>query len=150
MGLPNLGLPSFGLMVLALAVAVRAHVYGLWADDAPGDGLFPFLAAVALFAALLADSLRHLGQDDGAGAVTPARLRVVGTVAALVVVYALVLPWAGFALATAGLLTVIAWRADPAVRLPRVAGVCSGLAVLTYVVFTRWLGVPLPSGLTGW
>ena len=73
------------------------------------------------------------------------RFAVIGTLAALLV-YALVLEWLGFLLATFGLLVFFFKALQRQSWLVAVGGAVA-TALASYLVFKIWLGVNLPGGL---
>lgn len=130
--------------VVALAIALRL---GLWRQNSPGEGLFPFLAALAMVAfsaaGLLRDALTFETAQAGAGERTSA-LRVAAYLGALVF-YAVSLEFLGFIVATAITIAFIlrraerySWRATLALTAGTVAG-CQ-------LLFVLWLGAMLPTG----
>ncbi len=141
-------LVDLALIVVGLVGAARAHAYGLTSRGAPGDGLFPFIAAVGLIAfvglGLALDVLRRR-----APAALGEGLRGLFLLTVLVAVYAVVLPKLGYVLTTAALLVAIAKLASRGLSWTRAGVVAAALAVGTFLLFTRGLGVPLPVGLAG-
>jgi Tripartite tricarboxylate transporter TctB family len=139
--------------ILALAISFQL---GLWRQNSPGEGLFPFLMALAMTAfgaaalardwtrfepaqGYLALSLRPALEERRGG-----RIRVAAYLGALVF-YAGTLEILGFIVATAIAITFIlrcaehySWRATLALT----AGTIIGCQVL----FVVWLGAILPVG----
>lgn len=142
-------LVDLGLVIVGLAAALHAAgVYGLRRHGAPGDGLFPFVAAVGLVAfvalGMALDLIRRrpvAGAEAGGG--------VVAAVTVLLGLYAVVLPRAGYPLATAALLVVVAKLARPRLAWTKALALAVALAVATFLLFARGLGVPLPAGPLG-
>jgi len=118
-----------------------------------GPRFFPLLVAAGLLlcgALLLIEALRGRAAPPEAGedvdADLPPDLRAVGTVAAALVVYVLLLESAGFVVASAALFWGVAlafgsraWLRDPLLGL--------ALALVVYGAFTRLLGLRLPAGV---
>jgi putative tricarboxylic transport membrane protein len=153
---------AFGLFAVTQALGLRFGTV-----VAPGPGFFPLCLAAALCLTSLAlvvngwRTNRHGGPSygppkppDARGA--PAKPRhpsdaggrrfaVIGTLAALLV-YALVLEWLGFLLATFGLLVFFFMVLQRQSWLVAVGGAVA-TALASYVVFKVWLGVNLPGGL---
>jgi Tripartite tricarboxylate transporter TctB family len=132
--------------VVALVIALRL---GLWRQNSPGEGLFPFLAALAMVAFSVAGLVRDAVQlkamqaDAGAGE-RSGMLRVAAYLGALVF-YAVSLEFLGFIVATAITVAFIlrraerySWRATVALTAGTVAG-CQ-------LLFVLWLGAMLPTG----
>jgi len=117
-----------------------------------GPRFFPFLVAFGLLlcgALLLMQALRGQTAEpeeaEDADADAPIDYRAVGTIAAALVLYVLVLKIAGFILASAVLFWGVAlafgsraWLRDPLVGL--------ALALVVFEAFTRLLGLRLPAG----
>ena len=131
--------------LVALAISLRL---GLWRQSSPGEGLFPFLAALAM----VAFSVAGLVRDWMKRAAAPARtvsdrtgvIRVGAYLGALVF-YAVSLEFLGFIVATALTITFIlrvAERYTWAATLALTAGTVIGCQVL----FVLWLGAMLPTG----
>jgi hypothetical protein len=134
---------DMALILVGVAFGAGAYSYGLWRKDwTPGDGLFPFLSALVLVGAVISGlgfTRRRVRLE------VPWRL-VSGVVLALVG-YALVLSTVGFPIATTALLLLIAKQANRTLSWRRAVVVAVLLAVGTYLIFTRALGVPLPAGV---
>ena len=139
--------------MLALAISFQL---GLWRQNSPGEGLFPFLMALAMTAFGAAALVRevtgfepaqgHPAPSPTAGMEAPrgSRIRVAAYLGALVF-YAGTLELLGFIVATAIAITFIlrfaehySWRATLALT----AGTIIGCQVL----FVVWLGAILPLG----
>ena len=140
--------------LVALAIALRL---GVWRQNSPGEGLFPFLAALAMVAfsvaGLVRDWLDRKAARTHAVGDRSGRMRVAAYLGALVF-YAGTLEFFGFIVATA--LTIIfilrfaerySWRATLALT--------AGTVVGCQLLFVLWLGAILPTGtlwenLFGW
>jgi putative tricarboxylic transport membrane protein len=134
---------AFGLFAFVQARGLR---FGTVA--APGPGFFPScLAAVLSLVAvgLIVQAVREAPAEAPVPASGLRRGPVAGTLLSLLV-YALVLEWLGFLLATFGLL-VFFFRALQ--RQSWLVVVIGSLAtsLLSYLVFKTWLGINLPGGL---
>lgn len=117
---------------------------------APGPGFFPLCLAAALCLtslALFVGAWRGAPGTPGgpASAAGGERFAVIGTLAGLFV-YALVLEWLGFLLATFGLLVFFFMALQRQSWLVAVGGAVA-TALASYLVFKIWLGVNLPGGL---
>ena len=127
------------LAVVAILYLLLGRGYPLDTLAAPGPGIFPLAAGVAL---LLVAVWQFVAAGRGR-AEAPPRRRAPRLMAVVLVIYAAVLPTLGFVLASFALVVIAArlmglpgwWR-------PAVLGACVALAAR--VVFVTWLGVPLP------
>jgi hypothetical protein len=129
--------------IAALLLAALASVFGiggwrlgLWADGSPGAGLLPFCVAM-LMAPMIALLLREGGAADEPFERTP--FLAIGLSCA----YALLLPKAGFALATVVLVTL--WvRFLHGQGLVRAVLLAVGLTAAGVGLFGGLLKVPMP------
>ena len=96
-----------GIGLVALAISLRL---GLWRQSSPGEGLFPFLTALAMVtfsvAGLVRDWLRREAAPARAGGDRAGLIRVGAYLGALVF-YAVSLEFLGFIVATALTITFI-------------------------------------------
>jgi hypothetical protein len=133
---------ALGLVVLALAYLAAGRQYPLDTLATPGPGVFPLAVGIALLAAaawMLAAAGRGGSAPDGPA---PTPVPPLALSAALVL-FAAVVPFAGFLAASFALVVVTArlmglpgwWR-------PLALG--AGVALVARVAFVGWLGVPLP------
>jgi putative tricarboxylic transport membrane protein len=134
---------AFGLFAITQARGLR---FG--AVAAPGPGFFPLCLATALCLVgigLVVRAWRAAPAGAPASSLHPRRFAIAGTLGSLLV-YALVLEWLGFLLATFALL-VFFFRVLQRQRwLVAVAGSLA-TSLVSYLVFKTWLGVNLPGGL---
>jgi putative tricarboxylic transport membrane protein len=140
------------LFLVAILATLEARKLNLGEFGRPGPGFFPFYLAL-LFSivslALIFGSLR-VAADMQASAQATNRVRaekVVVTLAGLIV-YAFLLEWLGFLLATFLLMLFLFKAVDP---LRWHAAIAASLmtSLLSYVVFKKWLQVLLPTGSLG-
>ena len=138
------------LLAFGLFAVIQARGLRFGTVAAPGPGFFPLCLAAALCLAAVGLIVRAWrAAPAGAPAPTatgsPRRFAVAGTLGALLV-YALVLEWLGFLLATFALL-VFFFRALQ--RQSWLVVVTGSLAtsLLSYLIFKTWLGINLPGGL---
>jgi len=138
------------LLAFGLFAVVRASGLRFGTVAAPGPGFFPLCLAMALCLAAVGLIVRAwraapAGAPAPTATASPRRFAVAGTLGALLV-YALVLEWLGFLLATFALL-VFFFRALQ--RQSWLVVVTGSLAtsLLSYLVFKTWLGINLPGGL---
>ncbi len=138
------------LLGLLLAVSVgytflgtRIFVPPIVADPL-GPRAFPLFLGV--FGIVLCAALLLSRPVESGITVTPAVLRGLAAILAVMAAYALLLPRLGFVIATTGLLA--AGFAHAGGRRPLIPAVIYALAV--YLLFTRLLGLRLPSGLLPW
>ena len=142
-----------GAALLALAVAFGAGTlrsYAYWGENGPGPAFLPFWLGVvlALLAVmLLAGAIRSrdpgeawLPRGDG--------LRRIGLVLGATIAYVALLEVLGMAIATTLFLLVLVRWPDRQ-PWPTTIAVAVVVAALNYLVFARWLRVPLPTGPFG-
>ena len=137
---------ALGLAVFAVAYLLADRRYPLDTLTTPGPGLFPLLAGLALLAlAAWEFVVSGRGREDAPvrSVSEPPAIGAPLVMAAVLVVYAALLPIAGFVIASFALVSVSAWLmglrswwAGAALGL--------GIVVASRLVFVTWLGVPLP------
>jgi len=137
-------------VLLAFGVFAITQMRGLRFGTvaAPGPGFFPLCLAAALcFASVGLIVQTWRAAPLGAPAPTPGmrRFAVAGTLGSLLV-YALVLEWAGFLVATFSLLVFFFRVLQRQSWLVVVTGSLA-TSLLAYLVFKTWLRVNLPGGL---
>ena len=145
--------------VLGFALLIAAGVYalavsltlGLWRQNSPGEGLFPFIAAAAVTAFSLAGLIRTLGARheaaraaDGELGQRTTALRLGAYLAALIF-YAVVLDALGFIVSTV-LVVVFILRIAEGYDWRMTLGVAVGTVVGCQILFVHWLGALLPTG----
>jgi hypothetical protein len=142
-----------GAALLALAIAFVTFAlrqYAYWGENGPGPAFLPFWVGLVL--ALLATMLLigALRARDPGEPWLPDRTGLVriGIVLAATIAYVALLRVLGMTIATALFLVVLVRWPD---RQPWPTAIAVGLAIaaLNYVVFVRWLHVPLPEGPFG-
>jgi hypothetical protein len=136
-----------GLAVLAAAYLVANLRYSLDTLAAPGPGVFPLAAGVALL--VLAGwqvVVPARGPDRAAEVASRPRnpLLMIG----LLGLYAASLGVLGF-LPSSFVLVLLAARLMGAPGWMRPAMLALGVTIATWLVFVVWLGVPLPAGWLG-
>jgi hypothetical protein len=134
---------AVGLAALALAYLVAGRDYPLDTLAAPGPGIFPLAAGLALLG-LSAWQFVTAGRaglpDLGPGPPPARRPRIM---AAGLVAYAAALPVLGFAV-TSVALVFLAARLMGLGGWWRPAALALGVTAASRVIFGTWLGVPLP------
>ena len=142
-----------GAALLALAVAfavfaLRRHAY--WGENGPGPAFLPFWVGLVLAVLAMLLLVGALRSKDPGPPWLPDRTGLVrvGIVLGATIAYIALLGALGMTIATALFLVVLVRWPD---RQPwRTAiGVAIVVAALNYVVFVRWLKVPLPEGPLG-
>lgn len=125
------------MIVLALAFGYGSYRLGFWDYGMPGSGLLPMLASVALLllSGILISQARKQADEE------PFRLLPIMALA-LVWVYALALPWLGFAIPTVIMLFI--WVKYIYQRPAWVAGLVAVLLTLGGIVlFGTFLDTPI-------
>jgi hypothetical protein len=142
-----------GAALLALAIAFAAYAlrqYAYWGENGPGPAFLPFwvgLVLAFLATMLLVGAVRR---RDGGEPWLPDRTGLVriGIVLGATVGYVALLGVLGMTIATALFLVVLVRWPD---RQPWPTAIAVAIAVagLNYLVFVRWLHIPLPEGPFG-
>lgn len=143
---------GFVLLAAAGAYAVAVSlVLGLWRQNSPGEGLFPFIASVAVTAFSLAGlagvlSARHAPSppDHGEHGLRTTLVRLCAYLAALIF-YAAALDALGFIVSTV-LVVVFILRIAEGYGWRMTLGIAVGTAVGCQLLFVYWLGAILPTG----
>jgi hypothetical protein len=134
------GCALLALGALSLGEALRIR------DDWPGARLLPAALGIALAllgaAHLLGRAADPVAWPDAAGG------RRVGLVFGLLALYVAGLPALGFLPATAAFVLVLLRTLGP-FSWAKTGALAAAIALASHVVFTRWLGMPLPPGLLG-
>lgn len=124
------------LAALALVFCIGAFDLGFWTDDGPGPGLLPFAAGIVLLP-LLAVAMREPIPDDE----TSFKVEPLGAIV-LMLLFAVALPWTGFAVATFVMLTL--WiRLFHRQNWKRALACAAGLTVFGFVIFRILLKIPM-------
>ncbi len=135
-----------------LYAVVNSLALGLWRQNSPGEGLFPFIAATAVttFSALgLAAVLLRTGDDplqsgETEGGLRSTILRVAAYLAGLIF-YAVVLDALGFIVSTVLVVVFILKIAEGYGWLATVA-LAVGTSAACHILFVTALGALLPTG----
>lgn len=136
-----------GLAVLAAAYLATNLRYSLDTLAAPGPGVFPLAAGVALLVLAGWQAVVPARGPDRAAEATSRRqnpLLMIG----LLGLYAASLGVLGF-LPSSFVLVLLAARLMGAPGWMRPAMLALGVTIATWLVFVVWLGVPLPAGWLG-
>lgn len=138
---------GMAFLLVGLGQAGASLGLGLGTAREPGPGFLPLLTGGVLAILGLALGLRSWGgtslvRREAIISTFPTRLLLV---AAMLLTYPLLLEQGGFLLMTTILLVVIL-RAFSGARLGRHVGMAAILTLASYLMFSRWLGVPLPRG----
>lgn len=137
------------LVAVGLYAVIVALRLGLWRQNSPGEGLFPFLAASSMTVFGLVGLAGVLRAPDPAGGGEPGDLRAtllrVGAYLAALVFYALTLDALGF-IASTIIVVVFILRAAEGYSWRITLALAVGTAAVCHVLFVRWLGAILPTG----
>jgi putative tricarboxylic transport membrane protein len=133
------------LALAAFGLFITGHAWRLpyWTDRSPGPGFVPLWLGILLticagwvFVRARAPAPRE-PEERLTGRSDPIALAIMTTLAAAIA------PLVGLVAATAALTAAAAWRLDPRRPLAIVAATLA-TPVLVWLIFVRWLGVPLP------
>jgi putative tricarboxylic transport membrane protein len=132
-----LGLAAFGLFVTA-----QAWRLPYWLDRSPGPGFVPLWLGILLTLSAALVFLRTNSMRREAAEPLTSRSKVIALAAVTTIVAAMV-PLVGLIAATAVLTAAAGWWLDR--RRPIAIGVATlATPLFVWLVFVRWLGVPLP------
>jgi putative tricarboxylic transport membrane protein len=137
-----------GLGLLAFALVYFQQSFGIlrgFASDRLGPAFFPRMLALTLAALALTLVVRAVAGRSDPSRPPEMRVGVFAAVVALLVVYALVMPAAGFLLTTPVLLAAVI-RLLGLRRWAPLLGTAVGVTGVLYLVFGRALHVLLPLG----
>ena len=134
----------FGALTVALSLRLP-----MGSARMPGTGLFPLVLGLALMALAASQGLReYLARPRGPSVPAPgessARRRVAQFLAAVIAATALLQPLGYVAssfLLMLALLAVFGLR-----RWGMAAAIAAGSAAVSWVIFVRWLNIPMPPG----
>ncbi len=142
-----------GAALLALGVAFSAGAlkhYAYWGENGPGPAFLPFWLGVvmALLAAMLLLGALRAGDPGAPWLPRGAALKRFGVVLGATVALVALLNVVGMVLGTA-LFLVVLMRFLDRTPWPLTLGVAAAVCAVNFVVFTRWLKVPMPVGVFG-
>lgn len=143
-----------GLAVLGLAYLYANRRYALDSLATPGPGVFPLAAGLAVLvlagyqaiATGWGPARRTAGEASPIGGGRPPERVAALLMSGLLLLYAASIGTLGF-LAASFALVVLASRLMGVPRWWRPALIAAGVTGGVYVIFSVWLGVPLPAGL---
>ena len=137
------------LAAIALVALVISLRLGVWRQKSPGEGLFPFLTALAMFAfsaaGLARDWLALKGAQGHATAGDRSGLIRVAAYLGALIFYAASLEFLGFIAASALTLIFILRFAERYSWLATLA-LTAGTVIGCQILFVLWLGAILPAG----
>jgi putative tricarboxylic transport membrane protein len=139
------------LLALALAFGIGAlKQYAYWGPNGPGPAFLPFWLGVvmALLGTLLLVGALRSADRGPAWLPDRAGLLRLAIVAGVTVAFVALLNVTGMVLGTL-LFLVVLMRFLDRCAWPLTLGVALATAAFIYLVFARWLRVPLPVGLLG-
>lgn len=132
------------LCALGLFVVWRARGLPYWIDRAPGPGFLPLWLGVLLAVCAAAEAVRGQSPfyDERKKGTVPLTPRA-GALALVTAGAVALVPLVGLVLAAAALTAGASWLLDPRRHTANaLATIATPLVV--WLVFVRWLGVPLP------
>jgi len=134
-------------LVLGLAVVYAGYDLGLGAVVEPGPGFMLFWIGlfIAGLALVILFTTRKEAPEEGASFFGGQRWFGIIVVSILLILYAWLLPFLGFALLTLLLLLALFRLIDPIGWRPALLGAAL-ITAGNYLVFDYWLGAQLPTG----
>jgi hypothetical protein len=134
------------IALVALAISLRL---GVWRQNSPGEGLFPFLTALAMLAfgtaGLARDWLALKRAQDHPAATDRSGLTRVAAYLGALIFYAASLEFLGF-IAASALTLVFILRVAERYRWLATLALTAGTVIGCQVLFVLWLGAILPTG----
>jgi putative tricarboxylic transport membrane protein len=138
-----------GLLLVALGVfvIVQASRLPYWTDRSPGPGFLPLWLGVALVVCAAAVLIRSRattapGPEPDVD-VRPRQRSVAIGLTSFTAIAAVLVPFIGFVASTAVLTAGAAWWLDPRRRMAIAAAVLL-TPTIVWLIFVRWLSIPLP------
>ncbi len=138
----GLGLLAFALVYFQQSFTIMRG----FAADRLGPAFFPRLLALALAALALTLVVRAVAGRSDASRLPEIRAGRLAAVLVVLVLYAVVLPYFGFLIATPLMLGAVIWLLGLRAWLS-LAVTAAGVTVVLWLVFARLLHVLLPTGL---
>lgn len=138
-----------GLALLVFAALYYQQSFSIvrgFASDRLGPAFFPRLLAIVLAVLAITLIVRAARGRSDAAPLPPVRGGLLAATTLLTAAYVVVLPFAGFLLATPVLLAALIWLLGIR-RWPQLLGVAVGIAIVLYLAFDRGLHVLLPRGM---
>ena len=140
-----------GVLLVALGVFVTFQASRLpyWTDRSPGPGFLPLWLGVALAVCAAAVLLRSRAtaapgpEPDADVDVRPRQRSVAIALTSFTAISAVLVPFIGFVASTAVLTAGAAWWLDPRRRVAIAAAALLTPAIV-WLIFVRWLSIPLP------
>jgi hypothetical protein len=140
-----------GVLLIALGgfVIFQASRLPYWVDRSPGPGFLPSWLGVALVVCAAAVVIRSRataapGPEPGADVDVRLRQRSVAIgLTSFTAIAALLVPFIGFVASTAVLTAGAAWWLDPR-RRAAIAAATLLTPAIVWLIFVRWLSIPLP------
>ena len=132
--------------LVALVISLRL---GVWRQNSPGEGLFPFLTSLAMVAfsaaGLARDWLKHKGAPGRTLGDRSGLMRVAAYLGALVF-YAASLEFLGFIVAIRASRSSSSCASPSAIRWLATLALTAGTVIGCQILFVLWLGAILPTG----
>lgn len=141
--------PAVLMLVLSGVMVVATLPLGVWNGFTPGPAFFPIL--ISIFASALAVLLLlGIWRGESVGTNWPSRpvLATVGSVYAALIAFAVLTPVLGMLPSIALFLVVVM---VVLLRQPVIGSLVAAAVTtaLIYIVFVRWLALPLPAAILG-
>jgi putative tricarboxylic transport membrane protein len=132
-----LGLAAFGLFITG-----QAWRLPYWLDRSPGPGFVPLWLGIVLTISAAVVFVRARSSHATPGETLPDRSSAIA-LAGITTVAAAAVPLIGLIAATAVLTAAAAWKLDPRRRIA-IGAATLATPLFVWLIFVRWLGVPLP------
>jgi len=135
------------LLVLGTYWIAAALPLGLWRGSTPGTGFLPFWYGVLialLSLAILSQRVRQ-SEPNAADYESPRKPLLILLIVAVAIAGLEVVGFVPSITVTMLVLFVVVERLPPGLSIV----VAAGITVVLYLMFAKWLGVPLPAGILG-
>jgi putative tricarboxylic transport membrane protein len=133
---------ALGLALFGLFITGQAWRLPYWLDRSPGPGFVPLWLGIVLTISAGVVFVRARTSRDEPGETLPDRSNAIA-LAAITTVVAVAVPVTGLIAATGALTAAAAWKLDPRRRVA-IGAATLATPLLVWLIFVRWLGVPLP------
>jgi putative tricarboxylic transport membrane protein len=139
-------------LIVSILVCIEGVKIGVGSFRTPGSGFLPFWSGIFVGSLAIVLLAKNLRKDKGGVGIASLwqgmKWKTVVLVAVSLFIYGIILPRLGFLITTFGLMTLL-FSVGERSRVWIPAASASIAVLASYIVFSYWLGVPLPKGIFG-